>query len=261
VKFSVVTLFPEMVAEVLNSGVVGSAFKVGLAHLELVNPRAFTSDVHKSVDDRPFGGGDGMVMLAEPLIECLKKLKVEERAERPPSTRVIYLSPQGKTLSQAKVLELRNQQHLVLICGRYGGIDQRFLNTYIDEEISVGDYVVSGGELPACVLIDGVCRQIPGVLGNLESAHADSFVNGLLEAPLFTRPRESASGQVPEVLLSGNHAKIRQWRQGVALLVTLQKRPDLCANLVEADQKLMQKAWTELSSAEKTALGLKPNLL
>jgi tRNA (guanine37-N1)-methyltransferase len=252
-KFSVITLFPEMISHVLASGVVGSAFKAGLAQLELVNPRGFATDVHKSVDDRPYGGGDGMVMLAEPLIQSLAKLKEVER--------VIYLSPQGQTLTHEKVLELKKYSHLALICGRYGGIDQRFINSYVHEEISVGDFVVSGGELPACLLIDAICRQIPGVLGNLDSALADSFTEGLLEAPLFTRPQDFQGKTVPQVLLSGNHAKIKIWRRAIALLVTLQKRPDLAKGFSAEDQKLIQKTWMDLSPDEKAALGLKPDLL
>lgn len=260
-KFSVVTLFPEVLNNHMQTGVVGTALKNERFQMELINPRQFTSDVHKTVDDRPYGGGDGMVMLTEPLEKCLSHLGVCEKPEQRPKTKVIYLSPQGQPLQQKKVLELSQLEHVVLICGRYAGVDQRLLNSYIDEELSIGDYVLSGGELAACVVIDAVARQLPGVLGHAESAQEDSFSDGLLEAPVFTRPQTSLGQNVPEILLSGNHAKIKSWRRVVALLVTLQKRPDLLLQISAADRQLMEKAWKEFSADEKQALGLKPDLL
>lgn len=220
-KFSVVTVFPELIESTLQYGVLSQALATGLISIETCNPRSFSQDKHRTVDDRPFGGGDGMVMLAETLKAAINSVKTEK-------SYVIYLSPQGPALTQDKVRNLAGLgRSLVLVCGRYGGIDQRVINDCIDEELSIGDYVLSGGELGALVVIDAVSRWVPGVLGHSESAASDSFSNGLLEAPQYSRPREFEGVMTPEVLLSGNHAKIEEWRFKVSLLVTLKKRPDL----------------------------------
>lgn len=258
-KFSVITVFPEMIERSLEFGVISQAQEQGLLEVKTCSPRIFSSDKHKTVDDRPFGGGDGMVMLAETLVAAIDSVRTS-------NSRVIYLSPQGGPLKQNKVKELaQGGQDLILVCGRYGGIDQRVLNQSIDEEISIGDYVLSGGELGALVLIDAVSRWIPGVLGHQDSAESDSFGNGLLEAPQFSRPREFNGETIPDVLTSGHHAKISEWRWLVSLLVTLQKRPDLFWEYVDAWKapskkskpllEQIQNFWESLSDQDKEVLG------
>jgi tRNA (guanine37-N1)-methyltransferase len=223
--FNVITLFPEMFEALTQHGITGRAFDNKLASLQLWNPRDFTTDNHKTVDDRPYGGGPGMVMLIEPLEKaiCAAKEKVGANAK------VIHLSPSGNPLMHAKVMELSQEKSLILLASRYEGVDQRLLDAQVDEEISIGDYVLSGGELPAMVLMDAVIRQLPGVLGDADSAVEDSFVDGLLDCPHYTRPEVYKDLEVPEVLLSGNHAKIREWRLKQSLLLTRAKRPDLLA--------------------------------
>lgn len=249
-KFRVVTLFPELIEAGLASGVVGQALKKALLAVDCIQPRDFAEGVHKAVDDRPFGGGDGMIMMPEILEKCV------ERAREAGPTRVIYLSPQGPRLTDAKVRELAREASVTLICGRYGGIDQRALNRFVDEELSIGDYVLSGGELAALVVVDAVARMIPGVLGHQESAHADSFAGGLLEHPNFTRPREWRGEAVPEALLSGNHGRIEEWKSLLARLVTLKKRPELLGSLAPADWEKLRKAWEAMPPAERVACGL-----
>lgn len=251
--FRVITLFPEMIESIFREGVVGQAAKKGLLEIRTQNPREFTSDVHQSVDDRPFGGSDGMVMMAEPLERSLQKLEGEA-----PGAQFIYLSPQGRRLDDALVQEFARNPNLVLICGRYGGIDQRVLVKNGIREISIGDYVLSGGELGAAVLIDAVARQIPGVLGHKDSAQKESFREGHLEAPLFTRPREWEGMVVPEILFSGHHARIENWRRQVGILVTLLKRPDLInLNALSAkERKGLKETWTAMTLSEKKSLGL-----
>lgn len=250
-KITVVTLFPQMIQDFLRWGVLGQAIEKKLIEVVTVNPRDFTSDTHRTVDDRPFGGGDGMVMLADPLISALRTVGEEKGS-------VIYLSPQGSTLDDTKVRELSRRSELILICGRYGGIDQRFLNEWVDEELSIGDYVLSGGEAAAMVLIDAVSRQIPGVLGHADSASQDSFAQGWLEAPHFTRPRGEADQAVPEALLSGHHQNIQRWRLQVGQLVTLLKRPDLFARqrLSARETQKLKEFWRALSAHEVEILGL-----
>lgn len=216
----VITLFPEMIESAVTHGVLGQALKSELLSVRAHTPREFATDRHRTVDDRPFGGGDGMIMLPETLGQSIEKVKHK-------TSRVIYLSPQGQTLTDEKARELSKEQHLIFVCGRYGGIDQRIIQNYVDEEISIGDYVLSGGELGALVIIDAVARFIPGVLGHSESAEKDSFSQGLLEHPNFTRPRQYMNQEVPEILLSGNHKLIAEWKLQVSALVTLKKRPDL----------------------------------
>ena len=223
----VVTLFPEMFTALTEHGVTGRAVKRGQLTVEFSNPREHAHDRHRTVDDRPFGGGPGMLMKVEPLLEAIEAI----RQKAPSRPRVIYLSPQGKPLTQRRAEELAQLDSLVLLCGRYEGIDERIVETCVDEEISIGDYVLSGGELGAMVLLDAVSRLIPGVLGHADSAAEDSFSEGWLDCPHYTRPEEFAGQRVPEVLLSGNHALIRRWRLKQSLGRTWQRRPELLKEL------------------------------
>lgn len=223
----VVTLFPEMFTALTEHGVTGRAVKRGQLTVEYSNPREHAHDRHRTVDDRPFGGGPGMLMKVEPLLEAIEAIR-----EKAPSTpRVIYLSPQGQPLTQQRAEQLAQLDSLVLLCGRYEGIDERIIEMCVDEEVSIGDYVLSGGELGAMVLLDAVTRLIPGVLGHADSAVEDSFSEGWLDCPHYTRPEEFAGQRVPEVLLSGNHALIRRWRLKQSLGRTWQRRPELLAEL------------------------------
>lgn len=251
-RFQVITVFPEMIQAAMSAGVFSQAQKNSLLTLSCINPRDFTNDLHRTVDDRPFGGGDGMIMLPEPLEKSIAQAKSLQL-----KARVLYMSPQGKPLTHKKAQELSQSEGLVLLCGRYGGIDQRIINTLVDEEISTGDYVISGGELAACVVMDAVSRFIPGVLGHKDSADKDSFAEGLLEHPNFTRPREYQGHGVPEVLVGGNHKKIDEWKRLVSFLVTLQKRPDLIDK--SQNKKTLTEAhkfWNSLSEQERALLGL-----
>lgn len=219
----VVTLFPEMFQSITEYGVTGRAVKNGLLNLDYWNPRDFTQDKHRTVDDRPYGGGPGMLMKVQPLRDAIQAAKAVAGEQ----ARVIYLSPQGRKLDQAGVRELAARDRLVLVAGRYEGIDERLLETEIDEEWSLGDFVVSGGELPAMTLIDAVSRLVPGVLGHEDSAAEDSFEDGLLDCPHYTRPELVNEQEVPKVLLSGNHKEIRRWRLKQQLGRTWKRRPDL----------------------------------
>lgn len=221
-KVGVVTLFPEMFTAVTDYGISSRAFNNGLLTLECWSPRSFTHDRHQTVDSRPYGGGPGMVMMIEPLQAALQAARTAL-----PNAKVIYLSPQGKTLDQQAVESFATREELILLCGRYEGIDERLLQREVDEEWSVGDYVLSGGELPAMVLLDAVVRLLPGALGHEESAEQDSFSNGLLDCPHYARPDLYEDMAVPAVLLSGNHAEIKRWRLQQALQRTRQRRPDL----------------------------------
>ena len=217
-QFDVLTLFPEMF-EPIKQSILGKAIEKEKIKLKLVNIRDFSKDKHKKVDDTPYGGGAGMVMKPDVVYDAYKSV-YEENAK------VIYLSPQGKTLNQKKVEELSKEKHLILLCGHYEGIDQRVIDKIVDEEISIGDYVLTGGEIPAMVLIDSVSRYIDGVL-NQESIKEESFSEGLLEYPQYTRPEVFEGEKVPEILLSGHHENIEKWRKEQALKITKQKRPDL----------------------------------
>ena len=217
-KFDVLTLFPEMFHS-LNESIIGRAKEKGLIEINLINIRDFSKDKHKKVDDTPYGGGAGMVMKPDVVYDAYASVKDEK-------AKVIYLSPQGKVLNQEKVKELSKEQHLILLCGHYEGIDQRVLDEIVDEEISIGDYVLTGGELPAMVLIDSVSRYVEGVL-NDESTAEESFASNLLEYPQYTRPEEFHGNKVPEVLISGHHENIKKWREEKSLEVTKRKRPDL----------------------------------
>ncbi|MCB1709241.1 MAG: tRNA (guanosine(37)-N1)-methyltransferase TrmD [Halioglobus sp.] len=222
-QIALVSLFPEMFAAVSDHGVTGRAIRQGLVGLSCCNPRDYTTDRHRTVDDRPYGGGPGMLMMIHPLQQAI----AAARAALGAGPRVIYLSPQGRRFDHRKAVELARQPGLVLIAGRYEGVDERLLEAEVDEELSIGDYVLSGGELAAMVVIDAVIRQLPGVLGHELSAREDSFVDGLLDCPHYTRPEVYQGRQVPDVLLSGNHEQIRRWRLKQALGRTLERRPDL----------------------------------
>ena len=225
--FEIVTVFPELISGVLPYGVTGRAIAGQRYRVRCWNPRDVTTDNYHRIDDRPYGGGPGMVMMAEPLARCLQGIRAKRAEEAGSDLRVVCLSPQGTPLTQAKVESISEGPGLVLLCGRYEGIDQRFLDAHVDEEISVGDFVVSGGELPALLLIDAVVRLLPGVLNDAGSAVQDSFVDGLLDCPHYTRPEVVEGRAVPPVLLSGNHREIERWRRRQSLLATLQKRPEL----------------------------------
>ena len=237
-RFDVVSLFPEFVAQLAAHGVVGRAGERGLLSLHGWNPRDFAEGNYRRVDDGPFGGGPGMVMLVEPLRAAI----AAAREADPAPARVVYLSPQGRRLDQRKVRELAALPRLVLLCGRYEGVDERLLQAEVDEELSIGDYVLSGGELAAAVLVDAVARLLDGTLGDAESAVQDSFEgDGLLDYPHYTRPVEHELGTVPEVLLSGNHAQIARWRRQQSLGRTWLRRPDLLneAALSKSDRALL----------------------
>lgn len=244
-QFDVITLFPEMFAALTQSGVTRRAFEQQKCELKLWNPRDFTTDRHRTVDDRPYGGGPGMVMLAKPLQAAIEAARVRQSALAKVKPWVIYMSPQGKPLTHNKVMQLAATPGLVLLCGRYEAVDQRLLDNYVDEEISLGDFVLSGGELPAMALMDAVIRQIPGVLHDDASAVQDSFVNGLLDCPHYTRPEVFEDQAVPAVLMGGNHAEIEKWRRQRALEASQLKRPDLiiaaraAGLLSRADEKFL----------------------
>ena len=236
-RVDVLTLFPDFIRTAAQVGVVGRAFERGLISVEAWNPRDYATDNYRRVDDRPFGGGPGMVMLPEPLTACLNAA----RAAVPGPAKVIYLSPQGPALTQKKVRELAAGERVILICGRYEGLDERFIEREVDEELSIGDYVLSGGELAAAVVIDAVGRLQEGALNDAESANQDSFEDGLLDCPHYTRSDSLGTEGVPEVLLSGDHAAIRRWRRQQSLGRTWLRRPDLleCLELTPEDQKLL----------------------
>ena len=229
----VITLFPDMFKAITEQGVSGRAVKNGLIQVQCWNPRDFTHDKHRTVDDRPYGGGPGMLMMVQPLRDAITAAKVAAGGD----AKVIYLSPQGRRLDQPGVEELSTSEKLILICGRYEGIDERIITSLVDEEWSIGDYVLSGGELPAMTLIDAVSRLVPGVLGKMASAEQDSFSDGLLDCPHYTRPECLDGESVPSVLLSGNHENIKRWRAEQSLIRTFIRRPDLINNLALTDQQ------------------------
>ncbi|XLZ72672.1 tRNA (guanosine(37)-N1)-methyltransferase TrmD [Massilia sp. SR12] len=233
-QFDVISLFPEMFAALTQSGVTRRAFEQKRWGLSLWNPRDFTTDNHRTVDDRPYGGGPGMVMLAKPLEETIQAAKQRQVVSGLPVPRVVYMSPQGTQLTHERVMQLKQEPGLVILCGRYEAVDQRLLDRCVDEEISLGDFVLSGGELPAMALMDAVVRQLPGVLNTDASAVEDSFVNGLLDSPHYTRPENYEGVSVPPVLMGGNHAEIEKWRRERMLEATARKRPDLLVKAREA---------------------------
>lgn len=248
-RVDVVTLFPEFVRQVVECGVTGRAVQRDLLQLHTWNPRDYTHDRHRTVDDRPYGGGPGMVMRYEPLRDAIRSARAAS-----PQARVVYLSPQGRPLNQAAVQELAQRPGLILVAGRYEGIDERLLAHEIDEEWSIGDYVLSGGELAAMVLIDTVARLQPGALGDEDSAAQDSFSAGLLDCPHYTRPETIDGMTVPTVLLGGNHSEIERWRTKQSLLRTWRRRPELLAQLElsREQQALLEEALRELEHSQDT---------
>lgn len=226
-RFDVVTLFPEMFAALTASGITRRALDRGLWQIECWNPRQWTQDMHRTVDDRPYGGGPGMVMLASPLEQAISAAKAAAKVGAGGTAKVIYLSPQGARIDQRRVVELAASEGAILLCGRYEGIDERLIKRCVDEELSLGDFVLSGGELAAMALMDACIRQLPGALNDAASAVEDSFAAGLLDCPHYTRPEVYEGCMVPDVLLSGNHERIRRWRLKQALGRTWQRRPDL----------------------------------
>ncbi len=250
-KLAIVTLFPEMFVALTDYGVSGRAISRGIVDIGLYNPRDYATDKHQTVDDRPYGGGPGMVMTIEPLRQAITAARnwAETDVSYGVETRVIYMSPQGRLLDQAAVTHFAEQRcNWVLVAGRYEGIDERLLAMEVDEEWSIGDYVVSGGELPAMVLIDALMRQLPGVLGHDQSAVQDSFTQGLLDCPHYTRPEEYRGQRVPDVLLSGDHEHIRRWRLKQSLARTRQRRPDILTDM-SMDQELSE-LFSELRISE-----------
>lgn len=245
----VISLFPDMFRAITDYGVTGRAVKNGLLNMQCWNPRDFTHDRHRTVDERPYGGGPGMLMMVQPLRDAIHEAKKQAGA----GAKVIYLSPQGRRLSQQGVSELAANPKLILVCGRYEGIDERLIATEIDEEWSIGDYVLSGGELAAMTLIDSVSRLIPGVLGHEDSAAEDSFAEGLLDCPHYTRPEVLEGVEVPPVLLSGNHAQIRRWRLKQSLGRTWLRRPELLESLAltEEQAKLLAEFQREYQSLQQ----------
>ena len=244
-QLGIVTLFPGMFAAVTEHGISGRAVRSGLMNLELFNPRDYTTDKHRTVDDKPFGGGPGMLMKTEPLMASIAAARqaVSEKQATGESAKVIYLSPQGQTLKQGSIIDLARRESMVLLCGRYQGIDNRVLESEIDEEWSLGDFVISGGELAAMTLIDAMTRFQPGALGDEGSALEDSFSNGLLHSPDYTRPQSIDGSDVPKVLLSGDHEAIRKWRLKQSLGATWLKRPDLLLTMsleIEQEELLEQ---------------------
>jgi tRNA (guanine37-N1)-methyltransferase len=222
-KIAVLTIFPDMLSGVLSASILGRTQAEGLLTVEAVDIRQFSDRKHKNTDDYPFGGGAGMVMTAQPIVDTVETVR-----KRGYTGKCLYMSPRGKTLTQQRVVELaEHEENLIILCGHYEGVDQRAIDLVVDEEISIGDFVLTGGELPALVLIDAVARHLPGVLGSGESVQDESFAHGLLEYPQYTRPREFRGLSVPEVLLSGNHAEIEAWRREQAHKITRERRPDL----------------------------------
>lgn len=238
-RFHVMTLFPDMVANGLGTSITGRAIENHIFELNIVNIRDYTQDKHKHVDDYPYGGGAGMVMQPGPVYECYQN--ITKNMEKNP--RVIYMTPQGKVFSQSIAEELSKEEELIFLCGHYEGIDERVLEEIVTDELSIGDYVLTGGELPAMVMIDSISRLIPGVLNNDDSAEYESFQDGLLEYPQYTRPVEFLGKRVPDVLLSGHHGKIAEWRREQSLKRTLLRRPELLetAELSDKDKKTLQK--------------------
>ena len=243
-RIDILTLFPEMCKQVMNESIIGRAQKSGKVEIVCTNIRDFSGNKHNKVDDTPYGGGMGMVMAAEPIYNCYQSL-YGENEEKP---HLIYMSPKGETFTQKKAVELSKKDRIVLLCGHYEGIDQRVIDEIVDEELSLGDYVLTGGELPALTIADAVCRMLPGVLSDDLCFEEESHFSGLLEYPQYTKPSVWREREVPEVLLSGNHAKINDWRRIQSILLTIEKRPDMLTPemLSEKDKKLLKKNGIEL---------------
>ena len=249
-NFHVLTLFPEMIDQGVRTSITGRAIEKGVISLELVNIRDYTKDKHKKVDDYPYGGGAGMLMQAQPVYDAF--LSVTKNLKSRMRPRVIYMAPQGRTFHQQMARELACEEDLIILCGHYEGIDQRVLDTIVTDYVSIGDYVLTGGELPAMVMIDAVSRLVPGVLNNEESAEFESFHDNLLEHPQYTRPVEFRGRKVPDVLLSGHHGNIDKWRREQSLKRTLERRPDLIetAILSKEDEKYLKKLKKGLHESE-----------
>ena len=248
IRFDILTLFPEMFQGFLHTSIIRRAHEKGLIETRIIDFRRFATDKHRIVDDAPYGGGDGMVLKPEPIFRAVEYL-LKERSE---PTEVILLSPQGEPYTQQKAQELAKSSHLILICGHYAGFDERIREHLVTKEISIGDYILTGGELPAMVLVDSISRPIPGVLGNRLSPKADSFTDGLLEYPQYTRPAEFCGYRVPDVLLSGNHQRIEQWRRRESLRRTWRRRPDLLrsASLSEEERRFLSQLKKEAPTKE-----------
>src|SRR5262245_35258503 len=253
-QFDVITLFPQMFDAVTQCGVTGRARERGVYHLELWNPRDFTTNSYRTIDDRPYGGGPGMVMLAEPLAKTIAAACRRQENAGVSGTHVVYLSPQGRLLDHGLVMELAARSGLVLLAGRYEGVDERLVRGAVNAEVSIGDYVLSGGELAAMVMLDCIVRQLPGVLGDTDSASQDSFVNGLLGCPHYTRPEVYEGETVPAELLTGNHVGIARWRLKQALGRTWLRRPDLLAKraLTKGERELLDEYKSEFNEREGT---------
>ena len=237
-RTSLLTIFPDFFGPALDEGMIRLAREKGRLEVGIVNLRDFTDDSHRSTDDYPFGGGVGMIMKAEPIDRALESLRLGPKGARPAGTRVVLFSPQGRRFTQDLAVEYARQDHLVLLCGRYKGVDERVSEHLVDEELSLGDFVLSGGEPAALCVLDAVARLLPGVVGTFDSVESDSFHSGLLDAPYYTRPAEYRGWQVPEVLLSGHHAQIARWRREEALRRTLERRPDLLEGAELSDEDL-----------------------
>ena len=252
-QFDVVTIFPEMFEAVTRHGITRRALEEGRFGFATWNPRDFVSDNHRTVDDRPYGGGPGMVMLADPLEACLDAAIGRQKEKGVASPKVVLMSPQGERLDERVVRELSSEQGLVILAGRYEGIDERLIAKRVDREVSIGDFVVSGGELPAMMVMDSIVRRLPGSLNDAESAVQDSFSAGLLDWPHYTRPEEWKGAKVPDVLMSGNHAAIARWRRKQALGRTLERRPDLLEGLelTKEDAKLLDEYKREQAQAQQ----------
>jgi tRNA (guanine37-N1)-methyltransferase len=254
IHFDAVTLFPEMFDALTRSGVTRRAFEGGLYELVVWNPRDFSTNAYRSVDDRPYGGGPGMVMMAEPLEKALRAARQRQRSSGVREPKVVYFTPQGRLLDHALVVELSREEGLILLAGRYEGVDERLITRQAQYEVSIGDYVLSGGELPAMVLMDALVRQIPGVLGDAESAAQESFVHGLLDYQHYTRPEVYEGIPVPSVLMSGNHAEIERWRLKQALGRTWSRRPELLARLkLSFEQQQLLEEYKRDAQKQETA--------
>lgn len=238
-KFDVMTLFPAMVEGVLSESIIGRAQSGGLIEIECHNIRDFSTDKHRKTDDTPYGGGVGMVMTCQPIYDCYKS--IAEKISPDKKTRVIYMSPKGRIFSHEVARELSEYDNLIFLCGHYEGVDQRIIDEIVDEEISIGDYVVTGGEIPACIVIDAVSRLVEGVLSSSECYEGESVASGILEYPQYTKPREFLGREVPEILLSGDHAKIDRWRLEEAVKITRERRPDMLLLHPEIEESLQPK--------------------
>jgi tRNA (guanine37-N1)-methyltransferase len=250
-RFDILTIFPDLLTSPLQEGIIRRAIKDNKIKVEIHNIRDFTTDKHAMTDDRPFGGGEGMVMKPEPIVAALGKVKEEAG-----SGRVVFLTPRGTCLTQKKAEELAEEEHLILLCGRYEGVDERVIDLFVDEEISIGDYILTGGELAAMVLIDAITRLQPGVLGCNDSAEQDCFSRGMLKHPQYTRPRDFEGMAVPEELLSGDHGAVREWRLVEAVKQTLSKRPELltAVSFTADEKKVLVKAdlWHDIERVAKS---------